>query len=89
MCGVYITGFMSQTARWSMLLLGVLYGSSHFSSLQKKENKFRAEEAIQGPIRQKQLDAEKAMATRGNLTAIRCIFLTEMLLLLYKIYMQM
>ena len=49
-----------------MLLLGVLYGTAHFKSLQKKENKFREEEAALAPARQKQLEAEKARLTRGE-----------------------
>ncbi|KAF2346537.1 ATP synthase F0 complex subunit E mitochondrial [Trinorchestia longiramus] len=56
-----------KTARWSALLLGVLYGSMHFKSLQKKENAFREEEARLAPIRQKQAEELKKIANREEL----------------------
>ncbi|KAA0202005.1 hypothetical protein HAZT_HAZT004338 [Hyalella azteca] len=55
------------TARWSALLLGVLYGSVHFKSLQKKENAFREEEARLAPARQKLAAELKSKANREEM----------------------
>ena len=62
-----------QTGRWGLLALGVMWGRSRYATLKKQEDAFRAEEAIQAPIRNAQLAKEKAAIERGG-SMLFCVF---------------
>lgn len=51
-----------QFGRWSLLVVGVLYGAASHSRLSKKENAFREIEAKQKAAREEKLAAEKKAA---------------------------
>merc|ERR1712198_521052 len=53
--------------RWTALLTGVLYGRSHFKSLQAKEVILREEEAKQAVVRNAQLEEEKKKLNREEM----------------------
>ncbi|XP_068241910.1 ATP synthase subunit e, mitochondrial [Palaemon carinicauda] len=56
--------------RWTALITGILYGSSHFKTLSAKEAIIREEEAKQAVIREKQLAEEKAVLNRAELLVL-------------------
>ena len=69
-CCIIVFVFL-QTSRYAALIFGIMYGSMHFKSLQKKENLFREEEARLAPIRQKQIEEEKQRLNRGAFNVFR------------------
>merc|ERR1712212_169248 len=56
--------------RWSALLVGVYYGSTHFKVLAEKEVVIRAEEQRLAEIRNKELAIEKAKLQREELISL-------------------
>ena len=61
------TFFFYQLGRWTALVAGLLYGRSHYKTLQVREVVIREEEAKQAVIREKQLSEEKAKLNRGEM----------------------
>ena len=53
-----------QTGRWTMLLLGVAWGSHRWQANHEVEEAFRAKEAIEKPIRDAKHAAEKVVQDR-------------------------
>jgi len=56
-----------KTGRWTMLLLGVAWGSHRWQANHEVEEAFRAKEAIEKPIRDAKHAAEKVVQDRLNL----------------------
>ncbi|KAK4299463.1 hypothetical protein Pmani_028249 [Petrolisthes manimaculis] len=53
--------------RWAALLTGIVYGSSHFKTLQARENIIREEEGKKAVIRNEQLALEKQKLNREGM----------------------
>ncbi|KAK7076017.1 Hydrogen ion transmembrane transporter activity protein, partial [Halocaridina rubra] len=53
--------------RWSALIVGLLYGRSHYKSLAAKEVIIREEEAKQAVIREAKLAEEKVKLNRSEM----------------------
>ncbi|XP_064119561.1 ATP synthase subunit e, mitochondrial-like [Macrobrachium nipponense] len=56
--------------RWTALVVGLLYGRSHFKTLSAQEVIIREEEAKQAVIREQQLAEEKAKLNRSELLVL-------------------
>ncbi|XP_069183036.1 ATP synthase subunit e, mitochondrial [Procambarus clarkii] len=53
--------------RWTALLVGVIYGRSHYNSLSARETLLREEEAKHAVVRNAQLAEEKAKFNRDEM----------------------
>lgn len=58
-------------ARWSLLLLGVWYGSTRWNYLHRKEEKYRAHLREIKPVKDAEAAEKKRLATLNEMTELK------------------